>query len=168
MPEPDAGAWRLVLGAAEEHIQARRFPRARDLLEQVVALDPGNRDARDRLGMLRAVDKRRARRIPVDLVAFFRRGGEKAAFPGVIVEMSRTGLHVLLSREIGKGDPVDVEIPSRISLESPLRLPGACVWSRREGTAFHAGIHLPDANRDQQIALLERSCEAFLRPPDER
>lgn len=158
--------WTFVVDAVDRHIREKRFDRAADLLHQILPRDPDNPALKERAGLLKSLERRRARRLPVELVVFLVRRGDADAFPARIIEASRIGLHLLCPEEIRKGDRLTIQIPSRISLEDLLVLPCVGVWCRPEGGRYRVGLEIGDLTRDQQMMLLERTLEGLFRSGD--
>lgn len=156
--------WTFVFQAVDHYVQSRQYERAHDLLEQIQRRDPNNTEVRERLGFLRTLERRRARRIPVEIVAILTRGEKRGGFPARIIEVSRVGLHVLAAQAVKKGEKLGIEIPSKISLETPLELPCIGIWCQPKGDSFDAGLELDSLDRKEQMALLERALEGYVQP----
>lgn len=159
--------WTFVFLAVDHYLAARQYDRAIDLVRQIVRKDPKNRRARERLRDLESLEKRRARRIPVEIVALLRRDGKREGFPVRLIRVSSLGMHLISPEEVAKGERLSVEIPPAGSDAASLRLPCVGVWCRLDGSEIHAGIELGPLNRRQRMDLLERAIDGMLQTPAE-
>lgn len=160
--------WTFVSLAVEHYIALRQYERAQDLVEQILRRDPKNAEARERIKFLKSLERRRARRIQQELIVFASRvgTGSPRGFAARILDVSRIGVQLIGPEETRKDEKFIVEIPARVELEDPLKLPCKSVWCRPDGEFFRSGLELGKLNREQEMTLLEWAVESLFRPPE--